>query len=340
MQRTNCQSVRWGMVGCGKVTEVKSGPAFSKVPQSELLAVVSRNSDRTRDYAARHQVATTYTNTSDLFNDPVINAVYIATPPDSHEEYAVAAMNAGKSVYVEKPMSIDAASCLRMVEVSEQTGTKLCVAHYRRALPMFLHIKKLLNEGTIGKVQTIQMHLIKPASQPDSNNWRVDPGISGGGMFYDLGPHQLDLMLYFFGAYHKASGNSTNLAGLYVPEDVVTGMIHFADGPLFSGLWNFISPAGTFEDRCVIRGSAGAISFPVFGDSITVENGTRKNTLFFKHPEHIQQPMIAKVVQYFLGDGSNPCSGMDGSRTLELMEKYAIVNSCTCKSGPPSEYIE
>ncbi len=324
MRRSDDHSIRWGMIGCGKVTEVKSGPAFAKVPHSELLAVMSRDSVRAKDYAARHQVASTYTNVADLINDPAINAVYIATPPASHEEYAVAAMNAGKSVYVEKPMSIDAASCLRMVEISEQTGTKLCVAHYRRALPMFLDIKRFLDEGTIGKVQTIQMHLIKPPSLPDPNNWRVDPGISGGGIFYDLGPHQLDLMLYFFGSYHKASGNSANLAGLYVPEDVVTGMIHFAHGPLFSGLWNFISPAGTYEDRCVIRGSAGTISFPVFGDSITIENGTRKQTLFFKHPEHIQQPMIAKVVEYFLDKGSNPCSGMDGSRTIELMESILL----------------
>ena len=145
--------IKWGMIGCGNVTEVKSGPAFNKVPDSELLAVTSRNAEKAADYAARHQVPRCYENVQALLEDPEVNAVYIATPPDVHEEYAIAAMKAGKSVYVEKPMALDAAAAKRMLDAAELYGAKLTVAHYRRAQPLFMKIKSLLEEQAIGNYQ-------------------------------------------------------------------------------------------------------------------------------------------------------------------------------------------
>src|SRR6266576_1870771 len=99
------EKIRWGIIGCGDVTEIKSGPAFSKVKNSKLIAVMRRNAEKAKDYALRHNVSKWY-----------INAIYVATPPSSHEEYAFAAFRAGKPVYVEKPMALNAASAGRMVK--------------------------------------------------------------------------------------------------------------------------------------------------------------------------------------------------------------------------------
>src|SRR4051812_23443561 len=120
--------IKWGMIGCGDVTEVKSGPAFSKVPQSKLVAVMSRNPERAADYARRHQVSRWYDNAQALIDDPEVNAIYIATPPLSHEELTLAALKAGKPVYVEKPMSVDAAAGKKMQEAALSSGQKLTVA--------------------------------------------------------------------------------------------------------------------------------------------------------------------------------------------------------------------
>src|SRR5205085_8185937 len=99
--------INWGIIGCGDVTEVKSGPAFNKVKNSSLVAVMRRNAVKAKDYAQRHNVPKWYTDANDLIADPKINAIYIATPPSSHEKYTLAVLDAGKPVYVEKPMSID-----------------------------------------------------------------------------------------------------------------------------------------------------------------------------------------------------------------------------------------
>ncbi|HVF97123.1 MAG TPA: Gfo/Idh/MocA family oxidoreductase, partial [Flavisolibacter sp.] len=134
------KTIQWGIIGCGNVTEVKSGPAFNKIPHSKLVAVMRRNAAKAQDYAQRHNVEKWYSDASELINDRDVNAVYIATPPSSHEAYTIEALNAGKPVYVEKPMATDAASAQRMSDAAKSTGVKLSVAHYRRAQPLFLKL--------------------------------------------------------------------------------------------------------------------------------------------------------------------------------------------------------
>ena len=322
--------IRWGIIGCGNVTEVKSGPAFNKVPQSSLVAVMRRDATKAKDYAERHGIPVWYADAMQLINDPDVDAVYIATPPKYHEEYAIASMNAGKPVYVEKPMATDTASCLRMMEVSNATGIKLSVAHYRRALPKFLQIKEWLNAKTIGEIRTIRLSMLQPDQSSliakTETNWRVNPAISGAGLFYDLAPHQLDLMMYFFGAPLETYGMAANQAGLYEAEDVVTGIMRLPGDIIFNGQWCYTVGEGLYEDMCEITGSKGKISFPIFSHELTIHNGIEEKTTLFQPPAHIQQPMIEKVVQYFLGNGSNPCSAADAVDSMRVMENFVYGN--------------
>ena len=187
--------INWGIIGCGNVTEVKSGPAFNKVEGSRLIAVMRRNRSLAEDYARRHNVPKVYSDANDLINDKDINAVYIATPPGSHMEYAIAAIKAGKPVYIEKPMAVNYAQCLKINETAQKYNVPVFVAYYRRALPGFLKVKDLIESGSIGKVRLIQIQLFKAPSEDEKSGilpWRVDPAISGGGHFFDLGCHQLD----------------------------------------------------------------------------------------------------------------------------------------------------
>ena len=226
------KKIRWGIIGCGDVTEVKSGPAFNKVKNSELVAVLRRDKEKVQDYARRHRVPKWYTNAASLINDPDVNAIYIATPPSSHEEYTMAAVQAGKPVYIEKPMSLDAGSAERMVKAAAEKNIKLCVAHYRRAQPLFKKIKRLLDERIIGKVWFVKSELLKkPLSEEELSTskvaWRIDPSVAGGGLFHDLSPHQFGLMYYFFGHPLQAFGITLNQAGLYNDDDIVVGNILF-----------------------------------------------------------------------------------------------------------------
>lgn len=328
-------TIQWGIIGCGNVTELKSGPAFHKVANSKLVAVMRRDANLAEDYAKRHAVPKWYSHAADLINDPDVNAIYIATPPKQHEEYAIAAMQAGKPVYVEKPMALDLAACRRMEQVSKETGVKLVVAHYRRALPLFIRVKELLDQQAIGDIRFARISLLQPDQSAmiakTGTNWRVDPALAGAGLFYDLAPHQLDLLVHFLGKPTNAIGLAVNQAGLYTAEDLVVGVAQLPHQVLFNGTWCFTTPEGKEEDLFEIQGSTGSLRFAVFGHALTIERNGIIETEKFNPPQHIQQPMIEKIVPYFLGNEDNPCSAADAIQSMEMMEQFAYGTNQTSK---------
>lgn len=318
--------IKWGIIGCGDVTEVKSGPGFAKADHSELIAVMRRNAEKAQDYAQRHQVKKWYNDAYELINDPEINAIYVATPPLNHEEYTLAALQSGKPVYVEKPMTLNAASAERMAKAETETGVKLTVAHYRRALPLFIRIKELIDTKAIGDIRFVNLKMLQP-HQSDlitvtEDNWRVNPEISGGGLFHDLAPHQIDLMLYFFGKTKSYSGFSVNQAGFYPADDLVTGQIIFENNVIFSGTWCFTVPPSERADLVEIIGSKGKISFSVFGQYYEVIKDDKTERFEVPAPPHIQQPMIQQVVKFFLGELENPCPASEGIAVMKIMDSF------------------
>jgi len=322
------KKIRWGIIGCGDVTELKSGPAFNKVPNSELVAVMRRNAEKAKDYAQRHNVPLWYTDADKLINDPDVNAVYVATPPSSHEEYTIAAVNAGKPVYVEKPMSVNGGAAANMSNAAKKANQKLTVAHYRRAQPLFQKIKQLITGKAIGDTRFARLSLYKPSltaaeMQVEKTAWRIDPSFAGGGLFHDLSPHQIDLMYYFFGEPLKAIGLANNQAGLYKADDIVSGNILFKNGVQFAGTWSFGVSAADDKDECEILGSNGKIIFSFFEHKpVTVITNGKAETYQFDPLRHVQQPMIEKTVSYFLGEGPNPCSGEEGVQVMKVIDDF------------------
>jgi predicted dehydrogenase len=318
--------ISWGIIGCGNVTEVKSGPAFNKVGNSKLVAVMRRNAALAADYAARHKVSKWYSQAEELIADPEINAVYVATPPANHEEYVIKALEQGKMVYVEKPITVSVGSCERMIEAERIYGGKLCVAHYRRALPYFNSIKDTIDSGSIGKVKLVKLTMFQSYRNDliakTEYNWRVVPELSGGGLFFDLAPHQLDILLWMLGGPVSYSGMSINQSGLYEADDTVVGTIQLSNDVLFTGNWCFTVPYHLKQDCCEIIGEKGMVKFEMFGKRFIVKNQEGIESFDYEHPKHIQQPMIAKVVDYFLGNGPNPCSANDALKSLRVMEAF------------------
>ena len=320
------ESIKWGIIGCGDVTEVKSGPAFNKVPNSSLVAVMRRDAEKAKDYAERHGVPKWYADAQELIDDPEVNAIYIATPPAQHEAYTLMAFAAGKPVYVEKPMTLNAASAIRMKTAAAAAGIKLCVAHYRRAQPLFLKIKALLDDQEIGAVRLVQLKMLQAQDSNiianSASNWRLNPAISGGGLFHDLAPHQLDLMVFFFGEWTSASGLSLNQAGIGQADDLVTGQVLFKNGVVFNGSWCFSVSEQDQTDLCEIIGTTGKLSFQVFGQQIKLTKNGIAKVYDFSPLEHVQQPMIEKVTAYFLGQGENPCAAEEAILSMQLMDRF------------------
>ena len=325
--------VRWGVLGVGKVCELKSAPAMNTIPHSKLVAVMRRDPEKAQDYALRHGVPNWYSRAEDLIQDPEVNAIYIATPPHVHLELTQLAAAAGKPVYVEKPMARTYVECLQMIDACKLAGVPLFVAYYRRKLPHFLKIKELLEHGDIGEIRTVHINL-KQVLTPNlvcqtETNWRVIPEIAGGGYFYDLASHQLDLLDFFFGKITHASGYSTNQAKAYPAEDLVTGSFVFENGVIGTGNWCFSTSDTSEIDEIVIDGSKGQIRFATFGEGAFALLRPNQNPLHFhlELPHHIQRPLIQSIVEELLGKGSCPSTGVTAARTNWVMEeimKYRV----------------
>ncbi|HEY4291533.1 Gfo/Idh/MocA family oxidoreductase [Luteibacter sp.] len=316
--------VRWGIVGCGAVTEVKSGPAFSRVADSSLVAVMRRDGDKARDYAQRHGVPRWYDDASALIADTEVDAVYVATPPSSHREFSLMAIAAGKPVYVEKPMAMNHGECQDIIAAAEAAGVPVFVAYYRRMLPRFRRIAALLAEGAIGtpRIASVLLHHPFEARYGDPANlpWTVRPEVSGGGIFVDIGCHTLDILDFLLGPFADVQGMSTSQMNAYPAEDTVAMAFRFESGVLGTGLWNF--GADRREDRVEIVGDRGRLVFATFGDGpILLEAGARREDIRIANPEHIQQPLIETIVAELTGKGYCPSTARTGARTSWVMDQ-------------------
>lgn len=321
-------NINWGIIGCGNVTEVKSGPAFNKIKGSSLVAVMRRNGEKAKDYALRHNVPRWYDDAGKLISDPGVNAVYVATPPGSHAQYAIQAMKAGKPVYVEKPMALNFRECLEMVRVSEETGVPLFVAYYRRMLPGFLRVKELIDSGAIGKPVFFSIRFFMPPLPEDYHEtppWRVIPEISGGGYIFDLGSHQLDYIDYVLGPVEKISSLAFNQGGLYEAEDFISAGFRLASNISGNAVWGFAAPGHLQEDTIEIAGDKGKIKFSCF-DFKDIELTGNEKTRYFKNirPHHVQQPLIETIVSELQGNGKCPSTGITAIRTSRVLD--AIVH--------------
>jgi predicted dehydrogenase len=317
--------INWGIIGCGNVTEVKSGPAFNKVRDSKLVAVMRRDAYLAEDFAKRHNVPKFYSRASDLINDRDINAVYIATPPESHAEYAIEVIKARKPVYIEKPMALNYSECQIINQAAEKHKIPVFVAYYRRALPGFLLVKDLIENGAIGKVRFFMIKLFKSPSEDEKNgkpSWRVNPKVSGGGHFFDLASHQLDYLDFLFGPIRKVKSIAVNLAGLYKAEDLVTAGFIFFNEIIGSCTWCFSVPPGSETDIIEIIGDKGSIKFSTFSfEPIVLTNESGSREFINERPENVQFYLIEKIVKSLNGQGDSPSTGITGARTSKVMDE-------------------
>ena len=314
-------TIRWGMIGCGSVTEVKSGPAFYKAPGSALVAVMGRREEAVRDYAARHGIARFYTDAQALIDDPEVDAVYIATPPASHLEYSLLVAAAGKHCCVEKPMSLNAEQSALMQRTFERAGLHLFVSYYRRSLPRFQQVRTWLQEGRIGELRHLSWTLCKPPAPTDTHasNWRTDPAIAGGGYFADLASHGFDLFQYLVGDIVEVTGYTARQAGRYVAEDAVTACWSFSSGALGMGCWNFV--ADRREDRVELIGSTGRITFSVFDEQPLQLEAEVSETLHIAHHPHIQWHHVLGMNAHIRGESVHPALAIEALKTDRIMDR-------------------
>jgi predicted dehydrogenase len=323
MHTNNTKTIRWGILGCGNVTELKSGPAYQKTSGFKIEAVMRRDAEKAADYAKRHNIGKYYSDADDLINDPEIDAIYIATPPDTHHFYGLKVASTGKICCIEKPLAPSYLESLEIYEAFKAKDIPLFTAYYRRTLPRFEQIKTWLDANKIGEVRSIRWNLTKPTSAQDSSgeyNWRTDANVAPGGYFDDLASHGLDLFIHLLGNIKEVSGYSLNQQGLYSANDAVTACWLHESGVTGNGNWNFGSHER--EDFVEIAGSKGKITFSIFeNDPIVLSNEEGETELFIEHPENVQLHHVERIREHLLDNRKHPSADFSAVQTSWVMDK-------------------
>lgn len=306
--------MRWGIIGVGDVTEVKSGPAFQQVPGSELVAVMRRSADLAQDYARRHNVPRWHSDADEILGADDIDAVYIATHPNSHADYTRRAALAGKAVLVEKPMAVNADECRSMTDACDAAGVPLWVAYYRRALPRFEHVRHLLAEGAIGEVRAVNSVRFQP---PRPRSWQNVPGLSGGGWFFDAACHTLDWLDYLFGPLRDVCGGAIGHGRPL--EDTVAISYRCGDGIAAAGTWCF--DVATEYDRTTIVGTKGTVALSISApDAMEIVRDGARQIVRVPDPPHVHEPLVRTIVGEWNGVDRCPSTGATATRTAVVMD--------------------
>lgn len=322
------KTIHWAMIGTGDVTEKKSGPGFYKAENSVLYGVTNRTLAKAYDYAKRHHVEKVFESVDELLADPKVDAVYIATPPGSHKEYALRCAAAGKVCYIEKPIALTYAEALEISEAFKAAKVKAFVAYYRRTLPRFTTVKDLLDSGTIGDVRFVHVSYHRPAQAAEiaGTDWHIQPDISGGGIFMDMAVHTLDILDFFFGAIDKVSAFKINQGHFYQPEDNVALSYSFKNQMIGTGNWCFTT--GTSADNIQIVGSKGEINFGCFTtDPIQVTTADDTETIPVSTLEHVHQNLIQSIVDELNGQGTCPSTLESALRTAWVCDQVYQQNA-------------
>jgi len=205
---------------------------------------------------------------------------------------------------VEKPLAANYEDCARVNRISEQTGVPCFVAYYRRYLPYFLKVKEIVEQGQIGDIINVQIRFAWPPREldyghPENLPWRLQPDIAGGGYFYDLAPHQIDLLQEMFGVIVEARGICANRGGLYGAEDSVSAVFKFENGLPGSGSWVFVGHESARTDRVLLIGNKGSLSFSVFNYApIEVHTSEGTQHIEVPNPQYVQYPLIKNVCEH------------------------------------------
>ena len=322
-------NIRWGIIGCGDVCEVKSGPAFYKASGSELRMVMRRDADKAADFARRHRVPRFTTRAEEVITHPEVDIVYVATPPGEHEAYALRVAEAGKPCYVEKPMARSAAECRRMREAFSRAGVPLFVAYYRRALPRFLEVRRVLLAGAIGELLTVS-HVYQGRKNPQAPpgaapaGWREDVPQAGGGLFMDLASHVVDILDFLLGPLLDVRGHAARLsvplhARRGLAEDTVVASFRTTHGALGTLRYQFHTSGSA--DRLELVGTRGSLSLSVFGqEPLELVTADAREQITTEHPAHVHQPLVQTIVDELAGSGHCPSTAESAERASRVLD--------------------
>jgi 1,5-anhydro-D-fructose reductase (1,5-anhydro-D-mannitol-forming) len=348
-------TIRWGIVGLGDVCQKKSGPAFFKCHNSQLVAAMRRTPGKAKEFAEtkvpkdNHCVG--YESLAEFLRHPNLDAVYVSTRPGTQLEICEAVAAAGKACYVEKPVGRCAEETQAIVDTFEKAGLPLYTAYISRAYARTQAVRNmLLREGCpIGdRLTKVSYTLIGTGGARDMDEelpWRFDAEQSGGGLIMDVGCHILDRIEYLCGPLKNVKGETKNKNS---PNQKVEDFVHLTatvgsttdrpssndfisrEGATVECTWDFASPDQPPCDRLILEGPKGFLQMTGMSPNAPIEvydaDGKLQKTLKFEMPEHTAKALIQAVTNDLLAqpkDSARPdllSFGDNAVRTQQVID--------------------
>jgi predicted dehydrogenase len=253
-----------------------------------------------------------------VIRNPEVDIVYVATPPNAHLEYVLAAADAGKHVLVEKPMGLSTEQGQEMVSACESAGVSLFVAYYRRFHPHVQKMRELIRTNRIG---TPVQAFIDMAADVSSwgKSWKETPKISGGGYFVDLVSHRIDAATFLLGSVKEVYGVTTTFHPEKHVEETASVCLKFASGTQCVVTGDFHS--GRAADRFVISGTCGTLTAdPLDGHAFSLHTDEGMEDFTFEKYPAPHLGLIRHIEQVCAGSAENESSGMHGLETERVLD--------------------
>ena len=314
--------IRWGLIGCGSVSRIRVARALQEAPHSHLRAACRRNLNELNAFCDSFGIERAYQQASELFADPEIDAVYIATPVCEHLPQTVAAAAAGKHVLVEKPMAMTVAECDEMIETCERAGVKLGVAYYRRFYPILHRIEELIKRAEIGTVIAASVVTAsRAATQPEQEGfWRRVAAAGGGGPLMDIGSHRIDLLLHLLGQPAETSALCSRVEDAFEVEDSAVVLFRFENGAVGTLQCHFACPSD--PDEFSILGTKGLLTAkPLNGDRLVVEFEGKQRVERHPPPANLCGPLVVDFVNSIRENRSPTVPGEEGRAVNRVIER-------------------
>lgn len=281
--------IRIGILGCGKIAQVRHIPEYAENPDCELAAFYNPTRKRAEDMAAKYG-GKVYDTPEELLADPEIDAVSVCAANYAHAELAIKAMRAGKDVLCEKPMAVTLEDCEAMVSTAKETGRTLMIAHNQRFAKAHVKAKALIDAGTIGRIVTFRTTFGHGGPEtwsinPGKNTWFFDKSKAAMGAMADLGVHKTDLIHYLTGervvrttarvATLDKRGENGELIGV---DDNAVCIYEMTGGIVgtMTASWTFY---GAEDNSTVLYGTKGIMRIyddPAHSIVVTLADGTRE----------------------------------------------------------------
>ena len=281
--------IKIGILGCGKIAQVRHIPEYAANPDCELAAFYNPTRKRAEDMAAKYG-GKVYDTPEALLADPEIDAVSVCAANYAHAELAIKAMRAGKDVLCEKPMAVTLEDCEAMVKVAKETGRTLMIAHNQRFAKAHVKAKALIDAGTIGRIVTFRTTFGHGGPEtwsinPGKNTWFFDKSKAAMGAMADLGVHKTDLIHYLTGervvrttakvATLDKRGENGELIGV---DDNAMCIYEMTGGIVgtMTASWTFY---GAEDNSTVLYGTKGIMKIyddPAHSIVVTLADGTRE----------------------------------------------------------------